>query len=443
MSLKLEYVYDKLFSIYILGYMMNKITGLHAEDSSASINPGFLQFTSKDASSDRSNIYTTSKIQLQVNFYEDLDSLPSSYEQFFKDVERKDFFISKAWLQNIFDTALEDGTKPCFYGVEAIDYNSTPQALFAFTTAPQTGARINGWWVKGNAIAGTTNNLCYSHTFLYTDKTNNLSAAINALIAQLKEDKYPLIDLNLFAGESISLPLIRQAFNNTGMKASVYEYSSNWVENTEHLDYQQYFANRSKSTRKSILRQKRRLQEKHNVRFEILTQESDVGKAISLFNDVYAKSWKEPNYFQDFVPGLIRTCAKCGTLRFGVMYIDDKAVSVELCITANNKATFAKSAYDSNYAKHSPSSILLLHMIEHVISSDNTKLLSLGLFDDAYKKTWCQERRIVYGIVAFDPNTFWGAIGYTVYSLKKSKDNILQRVKPLLKAFYKSSLARF
>lgn len=372
--------------------------------------------------------------QLQVNLYEDLDSLPSSYEQFFQDVAKKDFFSSRAWLQNIFDTTLEGGAKPYFYGVEANDFESKPQALLVFTAAAQNGARIKGWWVKDSAIAGTTNFLSYSHTFLYTDKTNNLSAAINALITRLKEDKHSLIDLNLFASDSTSLPLLNQAFKTAGMKASVYEYCSNWVENTEHLDYKKYLASRSKSTRKGTLRKKRRLQESHDVRFEILTHESDSEKAISLFDEVYAKSWKEPNYFEEFTPGLIRMCAQQGTLRFGVMYIDNQAASVELCITANNKATFAKSAYDPAYAEHSTSSILLLHMIDHVISSDQSKLLSFGLFDDAYKKSWCQERRMINGIVAFNTHTLWGTIGFCAYSLGELKDNMLQRVKPTLKA---------
>ncbi len=384
----------------------------------------------------------TSSNQLQVNLYEDLDSLPASYEQFFQDVAKKDFFSSRAWLQNIFNTTLEGGAKPRFYGVEANDFESTPQALLVFTAAAQNGARIKGWWVKGNAIAGTTNYLTYSHTFLYTDKTNNLSATINALITRVKQDKHSLIDLNLFASDSISLPVLNQSFNNAGMKASVYEYCSNWTENTEHLDYEKYLANRSKSTRKGTLRKKRRLQEKHDVRFEVLTQESDSEKAISLFDEVYAKSWKEPNYFEDFTPGLIRMCAQQGTLRFGVMYIDDKAASVELCIAANNKATFAKSAYDPAYAEHSASSILLLHMIEHVIRSDQSKSLSFGLFDDAYKKSWCQERRIIKGIVAFNTHTFWGAIGFTVYSLDKLKDSILQRIKPTLKTIHKKYIQK-
>ncbi len=396
-----------------------------------------LQTASNHASNQQYNIDASSKNQLQVKLYEALDSLPSAYEQFFRDVAKKDFFTSRAWLQNLFDTTSEGGLKPRFYGVETNNFESTPQALLVFTAAAQNGARIKGWWVKGNAIAGTTNYLSYSHTFLYTDKTNNLSATINALVAQLKIDKYPLVDLNFFASNSISLPILNQAFRRAGMKTFVYEYCSNWVENTEHLDYQRYLANRSKSTRKGTLRKRRRLEENHKVRFEILTRERDSEKAISLFDEVYAKSWKEPNYFEDFTPGLIRTCAHQGTLRFGVLYIDDKAASVELCIAANDKATFAKSAYDPKYAEHSASSILLLHMIEHVINFDQAKLLSFGLFDDAYKKSWCQERRIISGIVVFNTHTFWGVIGFTAYSLSRLKDNILQRVKPPLKAIYK------
>jgi hypothetical protein len=421
---------------------MKQTTASYIRTSDTLANAECLQVASNHPSVDNNNEGSTLKSPLQVTLYEDLDSLPQSYEIFFQEVAKKDFFSSRAWLENIFNTTLEGNTRPRFYGVETNDFESIPQALLVFTSAAQNGAKIKGWWVKESAIAGTTNYLCYSHTFLYTDRTYDLSATTKALITQLKKDKYSLVDLNLFASESISLPILNQAFNDAGMKASTYEYCSNWVENTEHLDYQHYLSNRSKSTRKGTLRKKRRLQENHKVRFEILTQESDSEKAILLFDEVYAKSWKEPNYFQDFTPGLIRACAQQGTLRFGVLYIDDKAASVELCIAANDKATFAKSAYDPDYAEHSASSILLLHMIEHVISSDQAKLLSFGLFDDAYKKSWCQERRLINGIVAFNTHTFWGAIGFAAYSLGRLKDNILQRVKPPLKAIYKKYIQK-
>ena len=125
-----------------------------------------------------------------------------------------------------------------------------------------------------------------------------------------------------------------------------------------------------------------------------------------------------------------------------MLYIDNQAASVELCITANNKTTFAKSAYDPAYAQHSASSILLLHMIEHVISTDKSSLLSFGLFDDDYKKSWCQERRMISGIVAFNTRTVWGAIGFASYSLSRLKDNIIQRIKPPLKLIYKKLIQK-
>ena len=410
--------------------------------SNALTNAEYLQHSSDTTSSDRHRGQTTAKTQLQVTLYDDLDSLPSSYDQFFHDVAKKDFFSSRAWLENIFNTTFESNIKPRFYGVETSDHQATPQALLVFTDAAQNGARIKGWWVKDSAIAGTTNYLSYSHTFLYTDKTQDLSATIDALITQLKKDNHSLIDLNLFAHDSTSLPILNHAFSQAGLKTHIYEYCSNWVEKTDHLDYKKYLANRSKSTRKGTLRKRRRLEENHDVRFEILTADDDSDKAIALFDEVYAKSWKEPNYYKDFTPGLIRTCAQQGTLRFGVLYIDNEAASVELCITANNKTTFAKSAYDPAYAQHSASSILLLHMIEHVISIDQSSLLSFGLFDDDYKKSWCQERRMISGIVAFNTRTFWGAIGFASYSLSRLKDNIVQRIKPPLKLMYKKFIQK-
>ncbi|MDW3094094.1 MAG: GNAT family N-acetyltransferase [Gammaproteobacteria bacterium] len=381
--------------------------------------------------------------QLKINIYNSFDSLPSTYQQFFKQIAEKNFFYSRAWLENIIDTTLESNSTLRLYGVETNDINSTPKALLVTTSAAQNGAKIKGWWVKDHAIAGLTNYQCHSHSFLYPNNTNNLNEIFDSLVNQFKGEKRPLIDLNLFASDSESLSALNQTFNKTQeYKALTYDYCSNWVENTEHLDYQQYLAHRSKSTRKSILRKKKRLQEKHDTHFEILTEENDTDKAISLFNKVYSNSWKEPEYFPDFTLGLIRTCAQKNTLRFGVLYIDNQPASVELCIVANNKAIFAKSAYDRKYAKHSVGSILLLHLIEHVIEADHSKLLSFGHFDDDYKKSWCQERRIVKGIVAFNTHTLWGNIGLTIYSLIDFKDSILQRVKNLIKNI-NSSTARY
>ena len=179
------------------------------------------------------------------------------------------------------------------------------------------------------------------------------------------------------------------------------------------------------------------MQEAHDVRFEIITQPHDIKRAINLFDTVYDKSWKEKEYFNDFTSGLMKTCANENTLRLGVLYIDDEAVSVEMCIVSNKKATFAKSAYDPRYAKYSISSILLLHVIEYVVKTDQVDEIDFGLFDDEYKKLWCSRRRELWGLVAFNSKTFWGKCAFFCYSFERWSERLKQYLKPILIVPYK------
>lgn len=371
-----------------------------------------------------------------VKVYNNLNDLPEYYAAFFKDIETKDFFSSREWFENIINTTLAPNTELFLYGVETDDPTPSPQALLVTTKAVQNrnGAKIKGWWLHDSSIAGLTNYQCHSHTFLYPSNCNNLTEITAALAKHLKKERRPIIDLNLFPKGSDCLNTISNQFKAVGMSPSIYEYCSNWIEDTNHLSFEKYLANRSKSTRKGILRKKRRLEENHEVKIEILSNENDSAKAIELFNAVYDTSWKEPEYFQDFTPGSIETCAKKGTLRLGVLYIDGEAASVELCMTANEKTTFAKSAYNPKFSDSSASSILLLHMIEQAVETEKSKLLSFGLFDDTYKKSWCKERRLIEGIVIFNTSTLWGCIGLISYKLKHFKDVQLENIKPYIKA---------
>jgi len=378
-------------------------------------------------------------MNLRVTVYNDLDTLPEYYDSFFKKVAIKDFFSSRDWFKNIINTTLNTNTELFLYGIEEYTHTPTPKVLLITTRAVQNrnGAKINGWWLPNSSIAGLTNFQCYSHTYLYPENTDNLDEITSELVNHLKKEKRPVIDLNLFPKDSECQKTLNKHFNLAGMTALNYEYCSNWVETTEHTNYEKYLANRSKSTRKGILRKRRRLEENHDVKIEILSKENDAERAISLFNEVYSASWKEPEYFQDFTPGLIRTCAKNGTLRLGVLYIDEQAASVEFSITANRKTTFAKSAYNTKFSEHSASSILLLHMIEHSLEMEKSKLLSFGLFDDDYKKSWCKDRRLIEGIVIFNTSTLRGCIGLICYKIINFKNSQLEKIKPRIRFMLK------
>ena len=142
---------------------------------------------------------------------------------------------------------------------------------------------------------------------------------------------------------------------------------------------------------------------------EIIRSESDVERAINAYTSVYAASWKRPEPHPEFMPGLIRLCARRGWLRMGVAWIGERAIAVQLWIVANHRASIYKLAYDSEYARLSPGSLLTATLMRHVLDEDQVKEVDYLTGDDAYKRAWMTHRRERWGLVAYDPRSPAGA----------------------------------
>ena len=163
-----------------------------------------------------------------------------------------------------------------------------------------------------------------------------------------------------------------------------------------------------------------------------MTEAKDAERAISILDAVSKKSWKEEDYFKNFFPGLIRICAAEGSMRVGVLYIDDIAVAADFAIITSHSAVGMKSVYDLEFSKYSLGSILHLYTIKYFIEKDFVKSMNFGLFDDDYKKHWCSQRRELWGIAAFNMNTFWGRCGYICYSLIQMKGKLKLLLKSVI-----------
>lgn len=388
------------------------------------------------SSHNKSNYTQLEPFELNVKVYTSLDDLPEEYNQFFERMSEQSFFFSRPWFENLAQTTLENSAQLRLYGVESNMPNISPQALLIATTpAAQNGAKISGWWVRKSSLAGFTNYQSYTHTLLLPEQTVNTTEVVRKLIAAINQEtpKRSLLDLNLFSPSSPTLSLLAWACKDAGMKVSTYFYAYTRTEDLSHLDYKKYLSNRTRSVRKETPRKKRRLEKSHKVRFEVITEQQDANRAISIFNDVYAKSWKEEEYFAEFTPGLIRTCAAAGTLRMGIMYVDEQAVSVDMSIVTADEATFAKSIYDPDFSKHSVGSILCLYMIEYVIEQDKVKKMNFGLYDDSYKRWWCSDREEFWGLVAFNSKTFWGLCGYAAFCCNQWAESTKQYLKSKLR----------
>jgi hypothetical protein len=155
---------------------------------------------------------------------------------------------------------------------------------------------------------------------------------------------------------------------------------------------------------------------------------TDVG--IADYNKVYATSWKVEEPFPAFIPGLIRSLAAKGWLRLGLAYLDGEPVAAQIWIVAHGRAAIFKLAYDERFATYSAGSILSAHLMRHVLDVDKVAEVDYLIGDDAYKQDWMSHRRERWGIVAYNPRTFFGLVGALKQILGEYRRKLLTYFRP-------------
>jgi len=143
---------------------------------------------------------------------------------------------------------------------------------------------------------------------------------------------------------------------------------------------------------------------------EIVADKMTVESAIQDYNAVYAKSWKKPEPYPQFIPTLVRWLASKGWLRLGIARLGDQPVAAQIWIVAHGKARIFKLAYDAAFAHLAPGTLLSAHLMQHVIEVDYVREVDYLIGDDPYKANWMSHRRERWGIVAYNPRTVLGAI---------------------------------
>jgi CelD/BcsL family acetyltransferase involved in cellulose biosynthesis len=129
---------------------------------------------------------------------------------------------------------------------------------------------------------------------------------------------------------------------------------------------------------------------------------------MELYQTVYAKSWKKPEPYPNFISGWARICAENGWLRLGIAWIDDVAIAVQFWFTINRRAYIFKLAYDEDYSRWSAGTILSAHMIKYSLEEDQVTEIDYLTGDDNYKQAWMTHRRERVGVIACN---LWNARG--------------------------------
>jgi hypothetical protein len=213
--------------------------------------------------------------------------------------------------------------------------------------------------------------------------------------------------------EMIFAPLDAQAPDTMALEQALKRYRwftrryfchANWHLPCSGLTFDEYLAGRNSQLRNTITRKEK----KFPGDIRIVSMPNEIDKAMDAFDAVYAKSWKQPEPYPNFVRGWARICAENGWLRLGIASIDDVPIAAQFWFVMDEVAYIFKLAYDENYSKWSAGTLLTARLMRHALDVDRVSRVDYLTGDDEYKAAWMTHRRVRFGIVACNLRTSRG-----------------------------------
>lgn len=141
---------------------------------------------------------------------------------------------------------------------------------------------------------------------------------------------------------------------------------------------------------------------------EIVTTKSQLEPALADYLQVYRASWKKPEPFPDFIPGLVRTYAANGWIRIGVARLQGRPIAAQIWIIKDSCASIFKLAYDDEYKTYSAGTQLTAQLLRQAIEVENVKTVDYMKGDELHKRDWMNNSCDRIGILAINPRTMIG-----------------------------------
>lgn len=222
-------------------------------------------------------------------------------------------------------------------------------------------------------------------------------------------DRPAVIDLSPLDPDTPFFRITLDALRRAGWLADRYFRFGNWHAHIASDSFDHFIAERPSRLRNTLQRSRRKIERLGDVSLTIHTRpDNTLDRAIADFVAVYNASWKRPEPFPDFIPGLCRLAAERGWLRLGIMRRADQAVAVQLWLIAGGRAQIVKLAHDPAWQHGSIGTVLTADLMRHAIEHDRVTEIDYLIGDDAYKRDWMPLRRERHGLIAFNPSTARG-----------------------------------
>jgi hypothetical protein len=272
----------------------------------------------------------------------------------------------------------------------------------------------------------------YTPLFGLVNEAEADSLQLERLAKQLKSNEKSFSEayFSPMDPDSTSFVLIKEGFKSGGWLVDDYFCFGNWYQPVETGNFLGYLAKRPSKLKNTLRRAEKNLNQTSGFRLEIIKEADErLLPAIDAYVQVYNQSWKNPEPFPEFIPGLCQMAARNGWLRLGLILLDNVPIAAQLWLVVEKKAFIVKLAYDQKFVKTSAGTVLTGALFRHVIDVDRVEEVDYLMGDDQYKQDWMSQRRERRGIIAFNPRTplgiakavyhFGGKIMRKYFSFKK------------------------
>jgi CelD/BcsL family acetyltransferase involved in cellulose biosynthesis len=350
---------------------------------------------------------------LQIETFDDIAALPQDVRLLFDAAEHEELQCGADWFLNLTRTVFHQGAA---WQVHVLRRNGMAMAAMPLCV-DHRGA--------GHDLRSLGN---YYTTLFSLPLHQDLKASELAhLLSHLRQQHHPLRSLSFMPldPDSRSTRCLHDSLRLAGFLAYDYDCFGNW-----HLPVSgsasDYLDSRPGEVRSTLRRMGKKFAAAGG-RIEILHRAGPAD--VDSFVQVYRSSWKQPEPYPEFMPGLIRLCSDRGWLRLGLASVGTQPAAAQLWMVSAGKASIYKLAYDPAFKQFSPGSLLTAAMMAHVIDEDRVREVDYLSGDDAYKQAWMSHRRQRIGIVAYNPRSLAGLWGATRQSLGQAARPVLTRLR--------------
>ncbi len=338
--------------------------------------------------------------------YKGLSALPEEYTALFAESGADSFFCSLPWFRNLCATAIDPEDEVRIYATELTNAERTPTAALLLRCSP-----FSSWEIRPRTLHSLTNFYTSFYAPLLSQVHGSPASLARLVRAVCSDTPAPdAVNLKWLDPEAKAFEGLRRAFKSAGMVVQTYFSAGNWYLPVNEMSYPDYLQSLRSSVRNIATSKNKKIERSGRARVEIVTGLDGLEPAVEAYERVYAASWKVQEPYPEFIPGLIRTCAKQGWLRLGIVYMDGEPAAAQVWIVHNAKAAIYKMAYNKRFRDLSLGSFLTMRMMEYVLDADRVREVDYLTGDDAYKKDWMSHRRERWGMLALNPRTVRGVL---------------------------------